>query len=1119
MKLKFQLKRFRRALKAVVRPAYFLVILVLSCIAFSSLCSMITQTKNHVAVESYQLLNKTLSKIETTAGLLYPLNSSASNLARGLSSSLNGTHLSFAAIQMKVAPVLFLALDTIPNLNQVSYIGLDGLLLSLYHDHNRMFVVYANTSNSSTWYTQPINRDTGKLYGDAVASDALPTRNASWFQNALYHTSGHSSIGTGWNKAQDILFLNTVAMDGRGVISLGFPLKVVVDYFAALDFYGGYFHLGTTEGQVIMQAKVPGIRIDIVNSTVMLKTLKPNSIPDTKYILSCDSEDGQLISFVGIMGGIKYKFYCSTLNIAGIKSVYVVAYRRNALVGFVQRNSRSSITLLVLIFMFIIISIAIYIFLTARATNREMFLCAALVQQMEATQQAERKSMNKTKAYAGASHDVRHHLSTIGALIHFCQEEANPDSKLAEQLVNMETQTKDLLGILNSILDTSKIEAGKTTLEEEEFSLAKLLEDIVDMYYPMAVEKGIDIVLDPCDGSILKSPLVKGDRIKLKQILCNLLGNAIKFTSEGHVSIRAVVKKNNFKKDIIASNRTTVLKILSHQFCYKNKRSFSDLDALSSVQENPNEMEFEFEVDDTGKGIPKDKQNSIFEDYVQVKETTMEQEGCGLGLGIVQSLVRVMKGELTIVEKEPGERGTCFKFNVFLSTREPQPAGPDEDRRSSSFHQHFAFMSPKPEGSHVIMFIPGEERIRVLKKYLESLNIKVTVIKKARNFSPELEKIKRKLDMSNSASANSDKGLKEGSSSLQEESEYTTPHFRKTNSKSISGFVLLLIDAAEATKCSNIHSTLVSFRKDIPKSLCKVVWLDDQIAHRSRDEAKDRLTAEGDFIIYKPLHGSRLTQVLSLLPERKSSSRNNNSKFGMRSVQDVQLSADYNLSNDFHCLEIQPSTGPSRQNSLQQTAVQRNDEKGSEKPSLEGKKVLIVEDTELLRRLATFHLSKLGASVEVCANGKEASDKVSKALGDLRKEGDSKCLPYDYIFMDCVVIPCQPSSHHICSTTLCIFPSGNCLQILVLLKSITKKYIAVLQMPVMNGYDATRLIREEEKHYGVHIPIIALTAHALPEESSKIMDAGMDFHLTKPLQEEKLFEVIRSIERSSEKDS
>lgn len=68
------------------------------------------------------------------------------------------------------------------------------------------------------------------------------------------------------------------------------------------------------------------------------------------------------------------------------------------------------------------------------------------------------------------------------------------------------------------------------------------------------------------------------------------------------------------------------------------------------------------------------------------------------------------------------------------------------------------------------------------------------------------------------------------------------------------------------------------------------------------------------------------------------------------------------------------------------------------------------------------------------------------------------------------------------------------------------------QMPIMNGYEATKLIRMEEQHYGIHIPIIALTAHAMAEDASKTMRAGMDFHLTKPLREDTLLDAIRCIE-------
>lgn len=194
-------------------------------------------------------------------------------------------------------------------------------------------------------------------------------------------------------------------------------------------------------------------------------------------------------------------------------------------------------------------------------------------------------------------------------------------------------------GMLNSVLDTSKIEAGKMQLEEEEFDLAQVLEEVVDMYHPLGSKKGVDVIVDLCDFSVLKFNLVKGDRGKFKQILCNLLSNAIKFTSEGHIVVRTIVKKPSKENAIIASNPSSVLSCLT-KLCYKTNGTLSSLDELHPVQQDPNCMEFVFEVEDTGTGIPKDRQKSVFENFVQVKETAFGQEGCGLGLGIVQSLVR-----------------------------------------------------------------------------------------------------------------------------------------------------------------------------------------------------------------------------------------------------------------------------------------------------------------------------------------------------------------------------------------------------------------------------------------------------------------------------------------------
>ncbi|KAJ0014878.1 hypothetical protein Pint_19620 [Pistacia integerrima] len=1090
---------FRHCPQMVLRPLGFVIVLGLCGVLTLELLLSTKQTAHAIASETYGARNRSFSEIETAARLLYPLNSSAIKLSRSLSSLLDGTELSFDAIVTKVAPTLFIALSTIPQLSQVSFIGLHGLLFSYYVDGDRTLAVYSNASFSSTWYTQPVNHDTGVFYGTPVPSNPLFSVNATWFQEALNSTSGHSSFGTGWNNAEDSLYYNTVAMDTRGVICLGFPSKVVIERFAALDFPGGDFHLATTDGQVIMQTKLQNIQMVINNTTVLLQKLLPNGDPANNIAnLSCTSNDGKSSNFHEKFIGVHHVFFCSTLEIAGVQSVYVLVYPRGGLLSLVSRNRKLSLIYVVLMLVAVTISLSTFIFLITKAAKREMFLCAALIKQMNATQQAERKSMNKTFALAKASHDVRASLAAITGLVELCHEDANPQTELAENLGLIKTCTKDLLGILNSVLEMSKMEAGKLELKEEEFNLAQLLEEVVDLYYHVGIKKGIDIVLDPCDGSVLGLCLVKGDRVKLKQILCNLLSNAIKFTSEGHVSVRAMVKKKSFKQDIIASNHNIVLQCLSKMF-FKNKEGFNDLNALHSVEENPNLMVFEFEVDDTGKGIPKDKQNSVFEEFVQVKETALGHEGIGLGLGIVQSMVHLMKGEITIVEKEHGERGTCFKFNILLTLCEQESIDTNEehlrahnDWPQSGFHQHLAaFWNPAPklDGSHIILFITGEERRRVLKRYIENnLNIRVTIVRQEKMLHQELKKIKRKMDpscsgkpesnvvdiLTISASSNSDTGPSDGAQGIiQEGSDNVLPYHRRTNSKNCSSFTLVVIDAS-AGSLSELFKTLSNFTKEIPSFSCKFVWLHNPIMRNShlREHQEYQLIPPCDHVINKPFHGSRLIEVLKLLPECKSTSHSQRSfrKLKMTSTsQEIQYSPDPNPSNKSKGLraETGTSSSPSHYPSIEQTVL-HSDGKSNEKP-LNGKKILIVEDAAAMIKLTTTRISKLGANVEVCTNGKEAFDQVCKNMSDARKEGHSKTLPYDYIIMDC-------------------------------------------EMPVMDGFEATRLIRREEEEYSVHTPIIALTAHAVAEEEGKIANAGMDFHLTKPLQVEELLDVIHSID-------
>ncbi|KAM0028011.1 putative histidine kinase [Helianthus debilis subsp. tardiflorus] len=194
-------------------------------------------------------------------------------------------------------------------------------------------------------------------------------------------------------------------------------------------------------------------------------------------------------------------------------------------------------------------------------------------------------------------------------------------------------------------------------LEEKPFYLVKVVEGVVDLFYPVGIKKEVDVILDVQDDLLTKYSQVKGDERRLKQILSNLLSNAIKFTSEGHVSVgvRARAMSQNVQSSITASDHDRFQRWRSCLFCRSNDKCGGDVEAVDEevVGDSSNCMEFVFEVNDTGKGIAKEKQASIFENYVQVKETEHEFEGTGLGLAIVQSLVmfrlRLLNGSCLLV--------------------------------------------------------------------------------------------------------------------------------------------------------------------------------------------------------------------------------------------------------------------------------------------------------------------------------------------------------------------------------------------------------------------------------------------------------------------------------------
>ena len=671
---------------------------------------------------------------------------------------------------------------------------------------------------------------------------------------------------------------------------------------------------------------------------------------------------------------------------------------------------------------------------------------------------AEAANRTKSSFLAKMSHEIRTPLNSILGITEIQLQNETLPHYVKEAFTRIFNSGDLLLGIINDILDMSKIEAGKLELMQARYDVSSMINDTVSLNMVKYEDKPIEFILNVDEN--VPSELF-GDELRIRQILNNLLSNAFKYTKEGKVELSLNAE--------YADNSVTLV----------------------------------FGVRDTGQGMTEEQLSKLFDEYSRFNmEANRATEGTGLGMGIAQNLTRIMNGEIT-AESNPG-RGSLFTVRLPQGNTGAPPLGKEVAEKLRQFRMNYEVKKEKTHivrepipfgkvlvvddmemnlyvtkgllslyGLQIDTALSGHEAIEKVKRSVYDLVFMdhmmpvmdgIETAKEIRKLGPEYEKLPIIALTANAVSGVREMFLTNGLNGFLSKpiatqaldellKEWLSPEKITHNAK------------PETADDGGIYNSFLD-------AIGKMGEINTEIglSHISGDKGRYRNTLD---IFHKRLIPECDNMVSSLDAKDINSFRI--SVHAMKSMlaiigamelseKALKLEMAAKINEIYFCTKKFPELKEELLSLHEKLSVIFNNAKGEEEPDIAEKthisaeekpntgKVLLVDDMEMILYVIKEKLLLYGLQVDTAASGSEAIDKI-------------KCNAYDLVFMD-----------HM--------------------------------MPVMDGIETAREIRKLGSEYE-KLPIIALTANVDSGMEEMFLANGLDGFLSKPIVKQKLEEILK----------